>query len=114
MSEELTRKTQARIAERERRQQERERRRKLVRALPFVIIGLLVVAGVSLVLYGNSQSAGIAQGKEGPRLQIDHDQIDFGDQHFNTTVRATFKITNGGDGTLVLNVPKLASVVEGC
>lgn len=114
MSEELTRRTQARIAERERRQQEHERRRKLVRALPFVIIGLLVVAGVSLILYENSQGPSVVQGTRGPRLQIDRDQVDFGDQHFNTTVRATFKITNGGDSALVLNVPKLASVVEGC
>lgn len=113
MSEPL-RKTEARIAERERRRQQREQKQKLWRTIPLVIIALLAVAGVGLIVYGKTQAQANITGANGPRLALDRDQIDFGDQHFNTTVRATFKVTNAGDGTLSLNVPKVATVVEGC
>ena len=114
MSAQFTRRTEARILEREHRRQERERKAKLWRTLAFSGIGLLVIAGIALIAYATLQPGANISGANGPRLQLDRDQIDFGDQHFNTTVRATFKVTNAGDGTLTLNVPKLATVVEGC
>ncbi len=113
MSEPL-RKTKARIEERERRRKQREQKQKLWRTIPLVIIALLAVVGVGLIVYGKTQATANVQGVNGPRLQVDRDQIDFGDVHLGNTVRASFKVTNAGDGTLTLNVPKVATVVEGC
>lgn len=108
------RKTQSRTAERERRRHVQEQKQRLWRTLAFVGVGLLVAIGVGLVLYGTLQPGANITGANGPRLQLDREQIDFGDQHFNNPVRASFKVTNAGDGTLTLNAPKVASVVEGC
>ncbi len=108
------RKTEARIAAREQRQMKREQRARLLKTIPLLIIGILALAGAGMVAYGTFAPPANIQGVNGPRLQLDREVIDFGDQHFNTTVRAIFKVTNAGDGTLNLNVPKVATVVDGC
>ncbi len=113
MSESM-RKTEARTAERGRRRRERERKEKLWWTVPFVVVGLLVVIGAGLLIHGTIQATADVKGVNGPRLQVDRDKIDFGDVHLGKTVRASFKITNGGDGTLKLDVPQVATVVEGC
>ncbi len=76
--------------------------------LPFVVAGLFVL-GIVLLVLGQTQPRGT-----GSRLQVDQEQIDFGDQHFNTTVRATFNIRNIGDSPLTLNVPAVATAKQGC
>ncbi len=106
MSEAL-RKTQAGLADREQKQ-------KLWGTLPFVVVGLLAAVGVGWIVYGYTQTTSSTSGVNGPRLQVDRELIDLGDQYFNTTARATFNITNTGDGALNLTVPKMATVVEGC
>ncbi len=82
--------------------------KQLYSLLPFVVLGVLVVIGVGLIVYGTLSPGGT------PRLQVDRDSIDFGDQHLNNTVRAIFTITNAGVGALTLNVPKTPTVVQGC
>lgn len=79
----------------------------LQRLIPLVV-ALLVIAGIVLLVVGLTQPSGT------PRLQLDREAIDFGDQHFNVTVRAAFKLTNTGDAPLNLTVPKLPTVKEGC
>jgi hypothetical protein len=113
MSEQDTRKTQLRVAERERRRREREQEQKRTWVIPAIFVALLAVLGVGLVIYGDLTNAN-TPGVNGPHLQVDRDRIDFGDQHFDTPVHAVFKIQNTGDGTLTLNVPQAATVVEGC
>ncbi len=110
---ETTRRTEARIAAREQRRQEREAKARLWRRIPLVIVGVLVLLGVGLVVYGTVGQPNVT-GVNGPRLQVDQEKVDLGDQHFGTTVRATFKLTNTGDGTLTLNPPQIATVVQGC
>jgi hypothetical protein len=100
---------QAQEGERERGRQQHDSRQQLYRLLPFAIVGVLVVAGIGLFIVATQSSYGKV-----PRLQVDRDVIDFGDQHLNTTVRATFNFTNTGDGTLTLNVPRTPKVIEGC
>lgn len=80
---------------------------RIQRLLPLVVAGLFVV-GIVLLVLGLTQPSGTG------RLQVDRDLIDFGDQHFNTTVRATFNIKNVGDGPLTLNVPRVPEVKQGC
>ncbi len=113
MSEPMS-KTQARLASREERQRKRAQQARLWKTLPLLIVGILALLGAGLVAYGTFAQSGNLPGANSPRLQLDRDEIDFGDQHFNTTVRATFKVTNAGGSALNLNVPKVATVKEGC
>ena len=79
------------------------------RWLPFALVGVLVLVGTGLIVYAAQSTGGV-----GPRLQVDREQVDLGDQHFNTVVRASFKITNAGDRPLSVSAPKTATAVEGC
>ncbi len=110
---EAVRKTQVRAAERERRRKQRETRTRL-KNIPFVLVGLLALVGAGLFAYGAFAQSADIQGKNGPRLQVDRDTLDLGDLHYDKTVRASFKVTNAGDGTLKLEPPKVATAVEGC
>jgi hypothetical protein len=110
---ELTRKTESRVAERERRRKEREAKARLWKTLPLLAIAILALLGAGIIAYGTFAQPNVS-GANGPRLQVDREQVDLGDQHFGTTVRATFKVTNTGDGMLNLNVAKIATVVQGC
>ena len=84
-------------------------KQKLYWWLPFALIGIFILLAVGLVVYGTQPA-----GRIGPRLQLDREQVDLGDQHFNTVARASFKITNAGDTPLSLTVPKTATALEGC
>lgn len=110
---ESTRKTETRVAERERRRKQQEAKARLWKTIPLLAIAILALLGAGTIAYGTFVQPNVS-GTNGPRLQLDREQVDFGDQHFGTTVRATFKVTNAGDGTLNLNLPKTATVVQGC
>ena len=110
---ESTRRTETRTAERERRRKRQETKARLWKTIPILLIGVLALLGAGMVAYGSFAQPNTS-GANGPRLQVDREQVDLGDQHFGTTVRATFKVTNTGDGTLNLNVAKIATVVQGC
>ncbi len=53
-------------------------------------------------------------GGNGPRLQVDHDQVSLGDLHLGSVAHASFEIRNAGDRPLNLTVPKTATALEGC
>ena len=109
MSNQPLRKTQARAMERERALQQTERRDTITRALPFVIAATVVLfVGIAVFLATNQIVAGI------PRLQVDQEKIDLGNRVFNQPVRGKFTVKNIGDGTLKLETPKIANVLEGC
>ncbi len=114
MSEKPMRKTQARIAERERRHAQSKGQRGWgilllgIAVIAFVVAGYMIYEGVS------QPARPVSAGSMGPRLQVDQEQIDLGDRKFNQPVRATFNVKNMGDGTLTLNVPRLVTVLEGC
>lgn len=110
MSHDQVRRTEARVVERERHRKQSEQKQTLLRLFPYAIIGFLAMVGVSLVAFGGSG----ATGASGPHLQVDREEVDLGDRHFDTTVRAAFKISNTGDSTLDLTAPQVATVVEGC
>ncbi len=115
MAEKRMRKTEVRIAERQRRRAEQERREWLKRLIPFGILGVLAVALVGFVLYGTVKSSGALDNPNGKaQLTVDHEKLELGDQKLGTTVRAEFNIKNTGDGTLRMNVPAMPKAVEGC
>ncbi len=116
MEENRVRKTQARIAERERRRTEREKKEKIKRNIPLIVLGALgllaVIYGVLSLVY--KPAAPAAAGLSGPHIQVDNQMIDFGNVPLGKTVKATFNVQNTGDARLTLNTPQMAEVKEGC
>ncbi len=109
MSNQPVRKTQARMIERQRAQQQVERRDAITQFLPYVIAAAVVLfIGIAVYLVMNQPATGT------PRFQVDQEKIDLGDQPLGKTVRAAFTVKNGGDGTLKLDVPKVATLITGC
>lgn len=114
MADESLRKTQTRVAERERRRLQEERNRNLKTAIP-IVAGIIILLAVGYALFTlANQSSQPVTGVAGPRLQVDRDQIDLGRQKLGNTVRAVFNLKNLGDGTLNLKVPQTVTLLEGC
>ncbi len=114
MSEKPMRRTQARIAERERQRAQVQGQRGWSVLLLGIAVVAFAVAGY-LIFEGTRQPApATGGGVVGPRLQVDREQIDLGDRKFNQPVRAVFTVRNAGDAALNLNVQKQVAVLEGC
>lgn len=73
-----------------------------------LLLAVVILAGVWFVTTPNQSSGGT------PQLQVSTERVDLGKQIFDRPVRASFTIKNSGDGTLTLNVPRVATVLEGC
>lgn len=84
----------------------------VVGALALVVAGVIVLAGSGQTTAG--ASAGTGPGATGARVEVDQEQLDFGQVKMDTPVRAAFKIRNVGTEPLqVLGEPQVR-VVEGC
>ncbi len=109
------RKTQARIAERQQVRAVEQRKGAIKKFIPlgmvFLVAAFVLFVGVTTL--GQTSTPDV-QGATGPRLKVDRDKIDMGKQIFNNTVRAAFTVKNVGDGTLKLDVPKVATLIDGC
>ncbi len=90
---------------------------------PRIPIGLplIIMAGVALIAVallssrGGPAAATVApQVTGGPALQVDKQQVDFGDVPLGQTVEATFEVTNVGDQPLRFTQEPYVEVVEGC
>jgi hypothetical protein len=115
MAENKMRKTQARVAEREHRRAQQARKERLQWQIPVAVGVLLLALGVGyLVFTTRSNPSGIVKGVNGPHFQADTEKIDLGDQPLGKTVKAAFNVKNTGDGTLILTVPQMATLLEGC
>ncbi len=115
MAEKRTGKIPARLAERQRRRAERERRENLFRLLPFGILGLVAVIVVGLGIFGALRSSGAIDDPNGkPQITVDNEKLELGDQKLGSTVRAQFNIKNSGTGTLKMKVPSMPTALEGC
>ncbi len=111
MSNQPIRRTQARLAERERMRAQHQRNTRMKQLIPFALGGIVLLFVVFVALTTVSQAT---PGVIGARIQIDRDEIDLGNQPFDRTVRAMFTVKNAGDGTLKLEVPRLVTALEGC
>ncbi len=78
------------------------------------IVGLLAV--IAVLAWQDNRSAAPDTANTGgvPNLQVDQTAIDFGDVPINQMVKASFKLSNTGDGALNVVVPNVPEVVEGC
>ena len=87
--------------------------------LPLALIGgILILVAAGLLLLLRQPAADQAQVpvtvSGSPNLEIDREQIDFGDVTVNRMIRANFKLSNTGDQPLVLTHSPVAKVAEGC
>ncbi len=116
MSEKQIRKTEVRIVERGRRRGQQQRRQELPRRLAILAIVMIALfaAGYSVYTRVYQPPRGVNPGVIGPRVQVDKEQIDLGRRIFNQPVRAVFTITNVGDDTLNLSVPRVVTALKGC
>ncbi|MDL1894853.1 hypothetical protein FBQ82_01135 [Anaerolineae bacterium CFX7] len=73
-----------------------------------VLISAAIIIIVWFALAPNRNANGT------PQLQVNTERLDLGKQTFNNTVRASFSVKNVGTGTLTLNVPRSATLLEGC
>ncbi len=116
MSETPMRKTEARLAYRERRRKREEQKGKLLKIVPLALVAILAVVGVGYAVYTSvakpprAANAGVV----GPRLEVDREQLDLGDRKLNVPVRALFNLKNVGDDSLNLVVPQTVTALEGC
>lgn len=116
MTEQPMRRTQARIAERERRRKQEEQRSRLLKIVPLTLVVILAAVGVgyavlpSVIKPPRPANAGVV----GPRLEVDREQLDLGDRKLNVPIRASFNVKNVGDNTLNLAVPQMVTAIEGC
>lgn len=79
------------------------------------IVGVLAVVVVLLAWQANKRPAPDTASASGtPNLQVDQTSIDFGDVPVSQVVKASFKLSNTGNGVLNLTIPPVPEVVEGC
>jgi hypothetical protein len=116
MSQKPVRKTQVRVAERERHRTRRERNEGLKWQIPFAAAGVLLLLAVAYFFFTTSSQPSQAgnQGVNGPQFHADTQKIDLGDEPLGKTVRAAFNVKNTGVGMLTLTVPQIATVLQGC
>jgi hypothetical protein len=86
--------------------------------LPWLLLGLAGIALVALAAWlawrGQAGSVFTPRVSGAPRLQVDREEIDFGDVRLGTPVRAEFKLTNVGSETLRLTEAPYVELKEGC
>lgn len=86
---------------------------------PYRVFGILLTAltGLLLVLAaagcGSPDASGGLDTPSGGKLVIGETEHDFGDVSVGETVTHSYKITNTGDGTLLLGEPEV-EMLEGC
>lgn len=116
MSEQPIRKTQARLAYRERRRQREEQKHKLLKIVPLALVAILAAVGIGYVIYTSAAKLPrpANAGAVGPRLQVDQELLDLGNRKLNVPIRASFNVKNVGDDTLNLVVPQVVTALEGC
>jgi hypothetical protein len=86
--------------------------------MPLFALAALVLVGVAaaVILWQSAGSPAVdtSSGAGSAQLLVDQDRIDFGAVPVNQMVKASFTLTNAGQQPLMLSVPPVAEVLEGC
>lgn len=86
----------------------------------YVVIGimagaiLLLLVGIGVWRAASSSSTSGSPGKVGPKLAVNQERVDFGQQPFEKKVRAEFQVKNVGDLPLMLDASRPIKALEGC
>ncbi|MCB0242722.1 MAG: hypothetical protein KDI12_04885 [Anaerolineae bacterium] len=78
------------------------------------VVGVLAIVALLAWQNGRNAEPGATNTGGTPNLQVDQTSIDFGDVTVDQMVKASFKLSNTGDGLLEVAVPDVPEVVEGC
>jgi hypothetical protein len=78
------------------------------------IAGVAAVVGLLAWQAGQGIELDAAGAAGTPNLVVDQTAIDFGDVPVNKLVKASFMVSNTGDGPLSLGVPPVPEVLDGC
>ena len=97
----------------ERRRQRRKPARFPLMALIASVLGLAVI-GFGVWQLTNTGSTAASGGKLGPRLSVNPERVELGNQPFDKMVRAQFELRNTGDQPLTLDASSPVRVLEGC
>src|SRR5262245_45888553 len=80
----------------------------------FVGFGV-IVAGVTLLLLSRGQQSTYEPMIKGsPRLEVDQEEVNYGNVRFETPVESVFRVTNVGDQPLKLLGEPVIELLEGC
>jgi hypothetical protein len=75
-------------------------------------VAAITVLGAGVAWWSQASPPPVTGGT--PRLVVDRTDIDLGNQPFETPVRATFTLTNTGDGMLQIAQSPPVKAVLGC
>lgn len=78
----------------------------LIGGIALVSVAVLILAWIALS--PNRGNGGV------PQIQVSAERLELGKQIMGRPVRAAFTVTNAGNGALTLQVPRVATVLEGC
>lgn len=78
------------------------------------VVGVLAVVALLAWQTSKGTEPDTARADGTPNLALDRSNIDFGDVPMNKMVKASFMVSNTGDGLLSFAVPPVPEVVEGC
>lgn len=81
------------------------------------LAGGIVLAALALTAFlawQDSRNANSPTTGGAPNLEVDQTRIDFGDVPMSKLVKASFKLSNTGDGPLKISAPPVPEVLEGC
>jgi hypothetical protein len=98
----------------------RKNRQKQRRGLSLFPILAIVVGVLGIVVIGFGvwnavdKTSAPTSGKAGPRLAVNQERVELGNQPFDKMVRAQFEVKNTGDQLLTLDASAPVRVVEGC
>jgi hypothetical protein len=92
-----------------------KKNRTIVYALLVALGGLLLVSAAFLLFPRQKSSPDSASNEAGsPRLEVDREQIDFGDVPVGQIVTASFELTNTGTSTLRFTGEPTVQLKAGC
>lgn len=87
----------------------------------WLVIGsvLIVLGGLALLLRGSGEEEGIDPNftpdvSGAPALEVEQENLDFGDVRLGETVEAVFRIKNMGDQPLRIGESPQVEVLDGC
>jgi cell division septal protein FtsQ len=84
--------------------------------LLWLALGGVLVIGLAFLVFQASKPAPKAsvEVKGSPRLKVDKDKVDLGNEKLGSPVTVSFSVTNAGDQPLRFSEQPYIEVVEGC
>jgi hypothetical protein len=83
--------------------------------LPFALLGAAALAVIGFALFGALRTSGALESPNAQaRFIVDTQKLELGDQKLGKGIKASFKVTNTGDGRLTLSAPPMVKALEGC